>query len=133
MHKEWKKNNPETVKNYDKPKPEYFREWKAKNKERIHSSYINRRFKFLKSDYEKLLMLQNNRCAICGISQEDLPRKLAVDHCHKNKFVRGLLCFKCNTLLGLAKDNIETLHNAIKYLKNQGKQKDDSSKKDYKK
>ena len=39
-----------------------------------------------------------------------------VDHDHTGNFVRGILCTKCNTLLGMANDNIEILENAIKYL-----------------
>jgi hypothetical protein len=31
--------------------------------------------------------------------------------------VRGLLCHPCNVMIGLAKDNIEVLEMAIKYLK----------------
>lgn len=40
-----------------------------------------------------------------------------VDHDHVTGTIRGLLCSKCNTLLGMAKDNIAILENAIKYLK----------------
>ena len=39
-----------------------------------------------------------------------------MDHCHKTKKIRGLLCHTCNSGLGMFKDNIEYLKNAIKYL-----------------
>lgn len=42
--------------------------------------------------------------------------KLVVDHCHDTGIVRGLLCHNCNRALGLFKDKIEVLKNAIKYL-----------------
>ena len=58
---------------------------------------------------------QNNKCAICGIEFSD-NNKAFVDHCHKTNRVRGLLCTRCNTLLGMAKDNIEILQKAITYL-----------------
>jgi hypothetical protein len=35
--------------------------------------------------------------------------------------VRGLLCSACNTALGLFKDNIRYLANAIVYLEDNGK------------
>lgn len=37
---------------------------------------------------------------------------------NKTGKVRGLLCSNCNTLLGLCKENIEILNNAITYIKN---------------
>ena len=56
---------------------------------------------------------QDNRCAICGA----MPKKpLFVDHCHVTGKVRGLLCVSCNTALGLLKDSITALEQAIKYL-----------------
>ena len=64
---------------------------------------------------------QEGSCAICGISislhsGQTKKGKAHVDHCHITKKIRGLLCTKCNTLLGMADDNIETLKKAITYL-----------------
>ena len=60
---------------------------------------------------------------LCGICQEGVPFDLmVVDHCHTTGEVRGLLCNPCNLFIGIAKDDIQTLANAIKYLdKNNGK------------
>ena len=68
--------------------------------------------------YNELLNKQNNKCAICGIEGGENNRgdKLAVDHCHSSGKIRGLLCHKCNTALGLLKDSKENLHSAINYL-----------------
>jgi hypothetical protein len=60
-----------------------------------------------------LLNKQNNRCAICNEET-----KLCVDHDHKTKKVRGLLCHNCNKGLGYFKDSIESLLAAIDYIKN---------------
>ena len=59
--------------------------------------------------------VQENKCAICGSVLSD-TNKAFVDHCHNTKKVRGLLCAKCNTLLGMAKDDVSILQNAITYL-----------------
>jgi hypothetical protein len=59
--------------------------------------------------------LANNRegsCEICGET-----KFLVVDHCHTSSVVRGLLCQQCNSVLGYAKDNVETLLNAVSYLR----------------
>jgi hypothetical protein len=66
--------------------------------------------------YEEMSKNQNGVCAICGHISED-GRQLCVDHCHKTKQIRGLLCTKCNTGLGLFRDDIELFEKAINYLK----------------
>ena len=58
---------------------------------------------------------QNGKCKICDKPFE--INKLSVDHSHKNNKVRGLLCTKCNVLIGMAEDNIDVLYHAIEYLK----------------
>lgn len=69
-------------------------------------------------EYDMLVQEQNNKCRICD--QEVIPTishdKLIVDHNHKTGKVRGLLCHKCNKALGLFKDSITIIQNAIKYL-----------------
>lgn len=71
-------------------------------------------------DFENLLTLQNNCCAICGVNQDTLKtskkKYLCVDHCHNTGKIRGLLCDKCNRGVGLLGDNVNTLIKAVEYL-----------------
>lgn len=64
--------------------------------------------------YEIMCLMQNNLCAICC---EEPEENLHVDHDHVTGEVRGLLCNNCNNGLGRFKDNIESLENAILYLR----------------
>ena len=67
-----------------------------------------------------MLEKQNGVCAIC----KNAFKRPYIDHDHKcrpggkscGRCVRGILCFSCNTFLGHAKDNKETLRAAIAYL-----------------
>lgn len=68
-----------------------------------------------KQRYERLSLIQNGSCAICG-KKETESKKLVVDHNHKTGKVRGLLCHSCNTALGLVKEDIEILKKMIKYI-----------------
>lgn len=82
------------------------------------SETSNNRYRFydISEDiYDKMLSIQNNKCAICEKSFES-KRKTFIDHNHKTNNVRGLLCPKCNTLLGHANDSIIILNKAIEYL-----------------
>ena len=66
------------------------------------------------STYTKLLALQGNACAICG--RRPKRRRLDVDHDHKTRVVRGLLCGNCNLGLGLFADKPTLLRQALTYL-----------------
>lgn len=77
-------------------------------------------------EYNRLLSLQNNVCAICHGEEKvfnkrtNKPRFLQVDHCHKTGTVRGLLCHSCNIGLGKFFDKPENCEKAAEYLKNVG-------------
>lgn len=63
-------------------------------------------------EYIQLLTEHDNKCRICKSD-----KRLGVDHCHKTGKVRGILCTRCNTGLGMFGDNINSLINSIEYLK----------------
>jgi hypothetical protein len=67
--------------------------------------------------YNKIFETQSGSCAICGKPQNHFRRRLAVDHDHKTKQVRGLLCSYCNRAIGGFDDNISLLEKATEYLK----------------
>jgi hypothetical protein len=137
LSKEWKKNNPEKVsisgKKWYQNNLEKRREYRLMNKDRINSN--NKKFKrkwslkhkygITVTEYEELLKKQNGVCAICSSSEtrtyknkETVVESLCVDHDHKTNKIRGLLCQKCNSAIGLFMENSELLEKAIIYLKN---------------
>lgn len=75
-----------------------------------------RKYKLTTIEYIKIKQDQDNRCAICGDKT-----KLVVDHCHVTDQVRGMLCSKCNTGIGLLKNSSEILIRASNYVINYGK------------
>jgi hypothetical protein len=64
-------------------------------------------------DYDAMRQRQNGACAICKRS----GRALCVDHCHACGKVRGLLCGKCNSVLGFCGDSRAHLLAAAAYLR----------------
>ncbi len=83
-------------------------------------SSLKRLYKITLEDYNCLALQQNGQCAICGGAGTKLNQyshiHLVVDHNHKTGKVRGLLCSKCNHLLGNSNDDISILFSAIRYL-----------------
>lgn len=64
-----------------------------------------------------MLAEQEGRCAVCKTKEFVGPgKRLHVDHDHKNGNVRGLVCVRCNVLLGMAQDQHERFIAAIRYL-----------------
>lgn len=87
----------------------------------LQNAYFKRQYGIGVKEYERLLVLQDNKCKICEsegfLMKECHAIKLVVDHCHSTGKVRGLLCHNCNRALGLFHDNGQHLLNAIEYLK----------------
>lgn len=72
-----------------------------------------KRYGVSQSELDALREKQKDGCAICLLPLSARPH---VDHCHKTKKVRGLLCRFCNTGLGNFRDNPENLLRAKEYL-----------------
>ncbi len=75
-------------------------------------------------EYEEMFDDQGGKCKICLRPGNKVGRgrlgRLHVDHNHSTGVVRGLLCYACNGLLGLAGESETTLERAISYLKEMG-------------
>jgi hypothetical protein len=90
------------------------REYYLRNKDKAQTYQRKKRYGLEDFEFTRLLQTQNFKCPLCC---EKLDKETAcVDHCHDTTKVRGLLCRTCNMALGLFKDSIETLENAINYL-----------------
>lgn len=72
-------------------------------------------------DLIKIYEKQNKSCNICfkEFPVEKISKRngLFVDHCHESGKIRGLLCLKYNSGLGMFNDNVNLLSNALEYLK----------------
>lgn len=67
-------------------------------------------------DYNRMFEEQGGCCKICKRHQSEFKKRLHVDHCHKTKRVRGLLCFGCNIALGKINDNPAIIEAMLEYL-----------------
>ncbi len=67
---------------------------------------------------EQLIALEDSHQGLCGICNRPCPanNNLSIDHCHETGKVRGLLCRRCNSGLGMFDDSPEFLRLAALYL-----------------
>lgn len=109
--KQWRLDNKEKYN-------EQVRRQYNRNRTRLARSRIEKLYGITENQYVEILARQNGVCALCFRAQPESSRlkRLMIDHDHETGKVRGLLCAKCNLMLGLAEDNINTLNIAIKYL-----------------
>lgn len=120
--KKWKMNNKDKAKNYYENNKEKIlrksRERNATPEGKIKQKIINlKRYNLTLEQYNKMLINQNHKCAICNIDEVNTKTKrLVVDHNHNTNEIRNLLCSPCNFLIGLAKENPEILRKSAEYL-----------------
>jgi hypothetical protein len=80
------------------------------------------RYGITEEAYQEMFEKQNHLCAICGSPETSTSnrsggiKRLSIDHNHKTGEVRGLLCHKCNSAIGLFEEDIERMKSAIDYL-----------------
>jgi hypothetical protein len=113
--KAWRERNPTYY-------AEKMRERKARDPEgyaaQVRKIALRTSYGITVDDYDRMFKMQRGRCAICGTTDPGQGKKnLCVDHCHKTKVVRGLLCHTCNRALGLLSDSVKVLEKAATYLK----------------
>jgi len=105
-----------------KCKVAYNKAYREKHKEKVleieRKSKLKMTYGITPEQYDHMLKKQDGKCTICAAKKPGGRTKMFfIDHCHNNGNVRGLLCMRCNTGLGLFLDNPKFLLNAISYLK----------------
>jgi Recombination endonuclease VII len=102
--KKWAQDNPEL-------KKAKLKAWHADNKGRMYG--------LRPGEFDEMVKAQGGLCAICGEPPSGKRDILMIDHCHDENRVRQLLCHRCNSGLGLFRDNSELLEAAARYIQKQ--------------
>jgi len=102
--------------------PDRIKEYRIKNRQKNHRQELVRKYNVKFEWFDKQFEIQNKSCGICKKNLEwtDKQNTPHVDHCHATGKVRGILCNRCNTVLGLCEDNKEIFINLIGYLECHG-------------
>jgi hypothetical protein len=86
---------------------------KRNTPEKNKKDFLKRKYDLTVEEYDEMVKNQEGKCLIC----KTIPDKLCIDHDHNTDTIRGLLCDGCNRGLGDFRESIESLNNAIDYLK----------------
>ena len=92
------------------------KEYKESTRQASVGNQLKRKFGVSTEQYIEMLEKQAYRCAICGRHQEELDRRMAVDHDHDTGNNRELLCNNCNVGIGHLRDNPALIRKAAEYL-----------------
>lgn len=76
------------------------------------------------AERDEILAAQGGACAICRTTEPEGQGGWHVDHDHRccpgsrscGKCIRGLLCSRCNPMIGMARDDRDVLRAAVEYL-----------------
>jgi hypothetical protein len=114
-HKAWRIRNREHLRRYDRQR------WRKTDRWNQH---IWRRYGISVADYNAMLQAQDGKCAICNSCEAGGNSvRFHVDHDHASGSVRGLLCSRCNRLIGAAEESGTILGSALRYLRASARRK----------
>lgn len=94
--------------------------WRDANKHKLRDTAYKKKFGISLEEYDTKLKNQKYCCAICGIHENKVKLRFAVDHNHKTGEVRDLLCGQCNVAVGMVKEDLTILTSMISYLMEHG-------------
>jgi hypothetical protein len=81
----------------------------------INNAVIIRKYGITSEQKESMLILQNHKCASCGVDLKSPKYKPHVDHNHLTGKVRGILCSDCNRSLGIMKEDPNKIYGLLQY------------------
>lgn len=98
--KAWAKRNPEKAR---ENATQYRKSAHGSRKRQEHS--LLSRYGISLAEFDRLVASQGGHCASCGRS----GKQLVIDHSHRTGKVRGLICQRCNVLIGYMERDSESV------------------------
>lgn len=94
---------------------------RKRNKKLLSANQMRHKYGIEPEEYERLLEEQDGVCAICGSEDNGFnqhgTKRFAIDHNHTTGDIRGLLCNRCNTAIGLLQDDPDIIRKAEAYVR----------------
>lgn len=83
--------------------------WRSRNldasRDYLRGRSLRRKYGLTIQQWDERFRAQGSCCAICKATEPGTSRGWCTDHDHETGEVRGILCHRCNRLLGMLGDN----------------------------
>jgi len=109
INKQWRINNLSTARGCCST-------WAKSNPNNLADKALKRNYGISLSDKIAIMESQDYKCAICGDELALGDKHTHLDHDHITGKIRGVLCYRCNHLIGNCCEDSSILQSAIKYL-----------------
>lgn len=110
--------DPKKRANDERVRAAYLEQNKEKMRDYRKDWSLQKRFGLTLAEYRAKVVAQRGACAVC--KRVPKGKGLHVDHDHRTGKIRGLLCFNCNVVIGLSKDDHYILKRLTRYVMNGG-------------
>ncbi len=103
--------------------------WESRSPKKRLEQHLKYKYGVTHQEFMDAWNSQGGECSICFDKLPDLMqyknrrRGYAIDHNHETGKFRGILCLRCNSLLGMARESSRILASAIGYLEKNGSYK----------
>lgn len=95
-----------------------------RTKEDNRVAHLRMLYKLTPEQYDAILQSQGGGCKICGRVPDETKKNFSVDHDHSccpgryscGKCIRGILCNRCNVVLGFIQDDHTIFERMKQYL-----------------
>jgi hypothetical protein len=127
--KEWNKVHPDKLREYAR---RWY--WKDPDKRRARRRELNKlarlsnpeKVRTEKRDYHRAMMekkVGRPRPNMCELCMGQFRKQPHADHDHKTGIYRGWICNRCNSVLGMVRDDTSLLKSMMAWIINHGKRK----------
>lgn len=107
----WERENPTKVRRTNNKSVQKHREGKFNT-----NTWKCRGIDFTQEKYETRLKKQAGVCAICKRPNPSKKKRFALDHNHDTGQVRGVVCDRCNLIVGIIEKDPTIIKASLQYL-----------------
>lgn len=115
----WNTRHAKHQRNWRQRHPEKVNKWRRAHPDRVRSMHLKAKFGLTLVEWEALFESQGRCCAACGSEDPGFKGKRnnwVTDHDHATGEMRGIICGRCNIVLGWLGDTLKSVRERSQHL-----------------